>query len=108
MARRAARFPAPETRAKLAVSTAIGDGLALAEAVGARQAQGLASPAALCPVLLVRWPDGSRGTFPHVIERGKPSLIAVRTDGRRFFHQGLGDQDDVTALLAAPPPGQMP
>lgn len=107
-ARRAAQFPAPETHATLAVPTATGDGLALAEAVGARQAQGLASPAALCPVSLVRWPDGSSGTFPHIIERGKPGLIAVRADGRRFCNEGLGYHDYVTALLAATPPGQAP
>lgn len=107
-ARRTAQFPAPEHHATLAVPTATGDGLALGEAVGAVQAQGLASPGAWCPVSQVRWPDGATGTFPHIIERGKPGLIAVRADGRRFCNEGLGYHDYVTALLASTPADQPP
>ena len=72
------------------------------------QARDLASPAALCPVSEVPWPDRRRGVFPHIIERGKPGLIAVLQDGRRFCNEGLGYHDYVTALLRAVPKGAVP
>ena len=106
-ARRAAQFPAPDTHLSLAVETATGDGLRMAEAVGAAQGS-VASPGAWCPVSEVRWPDGRHAPFPHIIERGKPGLIAVLPDGRRFCNEGLGYHDVVTALLAATPPGKPP
>ncbi|HBD92046.1 MAG: FAD-binding dehydrogenase [Rhodobacteraceae bacterium GWE1_64_9] len=106
--RRAALFPRNDHHATLAAEGATGDGLALAEALGARQATALASPGAWCPVSLVRWPDGRVAPFPHIIDRGKPGLIAVRADGRRFCNEGLGYHDFVQALLAATPPGQVP
>lgn len=107
-ARRAAQFPAPATHAALAVPGASGDGLRLAELAGAVQDRSLASPGAWCPVSEVPWPDGRRGAFPHIIERGKPGIIAVRRDGRRFCNEGRGYHDYVTALLAATPAGEIP
>lgn len=105
--RRAAQFPAPDRHLSLAVETATGDGLRLAEAVGAAQGK-VASPGAWCPVSEVHWPDGRRAPFPHIIERGKPGLIAVLPNGRRFCNEGLGYHDFVTSLLAATPPGLAP
>ena len=107
-ARRAAQFPRPDHHATLAVPTASGDGLRLAEAVGAVQDRSLASPGAWCPVSRLRWPDGSTGIFPHIIERGKPGIIGVLRDGRRFCNEGLGYHDYVTALLKAVPADQPP
>lgn len=106
-ARRAAQFPHCATHRSLAVPTATGDGLRMAEAVGARQGQ-VASPGAWCPVSMVRWPDGREAPFPHIIERGKPGIIAVLSNGRRFCNEGLGYHDFVEALLAATPRGQDP
>lgn len=106
-ARRAAQFPAGATHVTLAVPGAAGDGLRLAEGLGARQAR-LASPGAWCPVSMVTWPDGRQAPFPHIIERGKPGVIAVLPDGRRFCNEGLGYHDFVTALHAATPAGQVP
>lgn len=100
-ARRAAEFPHPECHASLSVPEAGGDGLRLAEAVGGVQDRSLASPGAWCPVSEVVWPDGTRGVFPHIIERGKPGIIGVLRDGRRFCNEGLGYHDYVTALLDA-------
>lgn len=102
-ARRDTQFPAPHLHHTLAVPSATGDGLRLAEGMGARQDTGLASPAALCPVSIVPYRDGTCGTFPHIIERGKPGVIAVLADGRRFCNEGLGYHDFVTALLGASP-----
>lgn len=107
-ARRAAQFPHDDCHSSLSVPEASGDGLRLAEAVGGVQDCGLASPGAWCPVSEVPWPDGRRGVFPHIIERGKPGIIGVLANGRRFCNEGLGYHDYVTALLEAVGPQGVP
>lgn len=104
-ARRAEAYPGQELYTPLAVPSASGDGLRLGEAVGGRQAGDLAAPAAYCPVSHLRWRDGRHGVFPHIIDRGKPGVIAVLADGRRFCNEGLGYHDYVTAMQAALAPG---
>jgi succinate dehydrogenase/fumarate reductase flavoprotein subunit len=74
--------------------------------VGGRVDDTLAAPAAWCPVSLVPYPDGSVGRFPHIIERGKPGIIGVLADGRRFCNEGNGYHDYVAAMLDAIPSGQ--
>ncbi|MFM2065464.1 MAG: hypothetical protein RLZZ584_373 [Pseudomonadota bacterium] len=68
-----------------------GDGLRLGEAAGARVDTRLADAGAWAPVSLVPHKGAAAGAgevgpaaFPHLAERGKPGLIAVDTDGRRF------------------------
>lgn len=99
--RRADTFPRPDTHLALAVRSAAGDGLRLGEAAGGVQARDLAAPGAWCPVSEVTWPDGSKGAFPHIIDRGKPGVIGVLSSGRRFCNEGLGYHDYVLALLDA-------
>lgn len=99
--RRDATFPRPDQHATLAVTTATGDGLRLGETVGGRQTRALAAPGAWCPVSRVTWPDGSKGVFPHIIERGKPGVIGVLANGRRFCNEGLGYYDYVQAMFDA-------
>ncbi|WP_276716000.1 FAD-dependent oxidoreductase [Pseudooceanicola nitratireducens] len=106
LTRRDASFPRPDQHATLAVPEASGDGLRLGEAAGGYQAANLAAPGAWCPVSRVDWPDGSTGTFPHIIERGKPGVIGVLANGRRFCNEGLGYYDYVQALFDAIPEGQ--
>lgn len=89
----------------LAVPGAVGDGMSLARGAGAALGTNTRQPAALCPVSEVPWPDGRRGLFPHIIERGKPGVIGVLANGRRFCNEGLGYHDYVEALLAAVPEG---
>lgn len=105
-ARRATLFPRDGEHRTLAVPEATGDTLRLAEGVGAGVDASLASPAALCPVSRVAWPDGSAGVFPHIIDRGKPGVIGVLANGARFCNEGLGYHDYITALQAAVPEGQ--
>lgn len=106
--RRAARFPRSDTHLSLAAPAATGDGLALGESVGGVQADGLAAAGAWCPVSSVDWPDGRRGAFPHIIDRGKPGVIGVLADGRRFCNEGLGYHDYVRDMLDALPPEAEP
>ncbi len=103
--RRADTFPRDDEHRTLAVESANGAGLALAEAVGGHVRTDLARPAAFCPVSTVRWPDGRVAQFPHIIDRGKPGLIGVLSNGQRFCNEGLGYHDYVEALLRATPEG---
>lgn len=98
-------FPAAEDHRTLAVPEATGDGLRMATEVGAAFNDTAASPGAWCPVSLVRWSDGREGVFPHIIERGKPGIVGVTRDGRRFCNEGEGYHDYVTGLLRATEPG---
>ncbi|MFT3691161.1 FAD-binding protein [Paenirhodobacter sp.] len=89
--------PAPETNT--------GDGLRLAESAGGRVSEDLAHGAAYAPVSRVPRADGTEGRFPHLVERGKPGLIAVLASGRRFVNEGGPYHDYVREMIAATPPG---
>jgi succinate dehydrogenase/fumarate reductase flavoprotein subunit len=104
--RRRATFPANEEHLTVAAPSATGDGLRLGESVGGRVNGTLAAPGAWCPVSLVPHPDGSIGRFPHIIERGKPGIIGVLADGRRFCNEGEGYHDYVLAMLRATAQGK--
>lgn len=90
----------------LAPAATTGDGIRLAEEAGGVLDASGASPAAWCPVSLIRLPNGRTGTFPHIVDRGKPGLIAVMRDGRRFVNEANGYYDYVTAMIDATPPGE--
>lgn len=92
----------------LATSVSSGDGAALAETVGAEFDTTVASASAYCPVSEVPKRDGSAGLFPHIIERGKPGIIGVLRDGRRFCDEGNGYHDYVAAMLDMTPEGETP
>jgi succinate dehydrogenase/fumarate reductase flavoprotein subunit len=83
-----------------------GDGLRLGESVGAQINADMASPVAWAPVSQVPHSDGSLGHFPHIIERGKPGIIGVLSNGRRFVNEANGYYDYVKAMVAAAPPGE--
>jgi succinate dehydrogenase/fumarate reductase flavoprotein subunit len=83
-----------------------GDGLRLGESVGANVQADLASAVAWAPVSQVQHSDGSVGHFPHIIERGKPGIIGVLSNGQRFVNEANGYYDYVTAMVAAAPQGE--
>lgn len=83
-----------------------GDGLRLGESARGVVDGTLVNGAALAPVSLVPRRDGSVAHFPHLIERAKPGLIAVREDGQRFTNEADSYYDFVQGLLAATPPGR--
>ncbi len=103
---RAETVPRNAEHRTLAIAEARGDGIAMARGIGAQMRRDLARAAALCPVSVVPWPDGKFGTFPHIIERGKPGVIGVLANGKRFCNEGLGYHDYVDALLGALPEHQ--
>ena len=51
------------------------------------------------PVSIVRQRDGSKGIFPHFVDRPKPGIIAVSKLGRRFVNEANSYHDFVAALL---------
>jgi succinate dehydrogenase/fumarate reductase flavoprotein subunit len=83
-----------------------GDGLRLGETAGGQVATDGVQAAALAPVSLVPQADGSFAHFPHLVERGKPGLIAVTRRGQRFTNEADSYHDFMQALLAALPAGE--
>lgn len=83
-----------------------GDGLRLAESIGGQISDMQVDAAAYAPVSLVPRPGGNVGRFPHLVERGKPGIIAVNAAGHRFVDEGGPYHDYVTAMIAATPEGQ--
>ena len=104
--RRKALFPrTPTGHEHLALPpvAANGDGLRLGESAGGQVADDLHSPVAWAPVSRVPYKDGSAGHFPHIIERGKPGVIGVLSNGQRFVNEAGGYYDYVSAMVAAAP-----
>ena len=100
VARRTRLFPHAE-HSSPAPSGNTGDGLRLAEAMGAKLDESLPNAAAWVPVSRVPRADGGFGLFPHFIDRAKPGVIAVTEAGRRFVNEGNSYHDFIQALFAA-------
>jgi succinate dehydrogenase/fumarate reductase flavoprotein subunit len=106
IARRRELFPRTPTGHEhwaLPPKSVSGDGLRLGESVGGQLDRNLASPVAWCPVSIVRYRSGRAGLYPHIIDRGKPGVIAVLADGRRFVNEADGYHDYVSAMVKAIP-----
>lgn len=97
--RREKMFPAYQPHLTLAVPEASGDGLKMGEYVGGVVETTYPSAGAWCPVSKVNYADGTTGHFPHIIERGKPGIIGVLANGKRFCNEGLGYHDYVRSLF---------
>jgi len=78
-----------------------GDGLRLAEAVGADISDDVSSPVAMGPLTPLKKPVGNALTFPQFGGRAKPGLIAVLPDGRRFCNEALSYHVFGQALIDA-------
>lgn len=82
-------------------STNTGDGLRLAEAVGGHVDGTIPHAAAWVPTSVTRRKDGSQGVMPHFIDRAKPGVIAVTTQGKRFTNEGNSYHDFVQDMVKA-------
>ncbi|MBE2998190.1 FAD-dependent oxidoreductase [Nocardiopsis sp. HNM0947] len=100
------RTPTGEEHWSMAPASASGDGADLAGTVGGRLRTDVRSAVAWCPVSLVRYPNGAVGRFPHIVDRGKPGLIGVLANGRRFVNEADGYHDYVAAMVDAVPEGE--
>lgn len=102
VARRARLYPhhpTVESHLSCAPPGNVGDGVRMAEAVGAVFEDKVSDPAAWYPTSRAKYPDGSEGNNPHLIERGKPGVIAVTPAGRRFTNEAQNYHDFVKAML---------
>lgn len=102
-ARMAALFPHAPTGAEhwsAAPPENTGDGLRLAEAAGAAIDTAVADAGAWAPVSLVPRAGGPPAAFPHLVERGKPGLIAVDALGDRFADEAGNYHSFMRALFA--------
>jgi succinate dehydrogenase/fumarate reductase flavoprotein subunit len=83
-----------------------GDGIALGEQVGGWLSIGEGN-GFWSPVSVRRRRDDSLAVFPHlVLDRGKPGLIAVDPQGRRFVSEAVDYHRFAEAMLLASSPGQ--
>jgi len=101
--RKAALFahaPTGKEHHSAAPPTNTGDGIRLGEQAGAAMGKDTANAGAWAPVSLVPRPDGSQAAFPHLLERGKPGLIAVTTAGKRFVDEAGDYHSFMCGLLA--------
>lgn len=76
-----------------------GDGIRLGEEAGAKFDARFGQPAAWMPVSRV--PGKGGGIFPHLLDRYKPGMIAVRADGRRFTNESDSYHDVGAAMIEA-------
>lgn len=83
-----------------------GGGLRLGEQAGGHVRNDLADAGAWAPVSLPPRRDGAVGRFPHLIDRGKPGLIAVLANGNRFVNEAGPYHDFMRGLFQATPTGQ--
>jgi len=100
------RTPTGEEHWTLAPAETTGDGVSLGESAGGLLDTSLASPAAWCPVSLVPYRNGRVGTYPHIVDRGKPGLIAVLSNGKRFVNEADGYYQFTAAMIATAPAGE--
>jgi succinate dehydrogenase/fumarate reductase flavoprotein subunit len=100
--------PTGNEHASATVSSNTGDGIRMAERIGASFNGDLSDAAAWAPVSLVPQRDGALVPFAHLIDRQKPGFIAVTRRGKRFVNESDSYHDFVRGLLKAsaddPPP----
>jgi succinate dehydrogenase/fumarate reductase flavoprotein subunit len=100
---RARHFPHANAHHTVAPKGNTGDGARLAESVGGHLGASVADEAFWTPVSLLRLPDGSVDTFPHLVtERPKPGSIVVDGTGRRFVDESCNYHEFVRAMHATP------
>ena len=93
-------LPQPARPWSMAPEENSGDGIVLAEGLGARiSADKHPSGGFWSPVSVTRRRNGSTGLYPHLsLDRAKPGLIAVNSAGRRFVNEAVSYHDFVEAM----------
>lgn len=101
-------MPRPTPKFSLACETNQGEGVAVAERLGARINEvENGSGGFWTPVSITTHADGSQGLFPHLsLDRAKPGLIAVNQRGKRFVNEGDSYHDFVQAMYRDAGDGQ--
>ncbi len=82
-------------------ATNTGDSIRIAKRVGAGDPASMKQPAAWAPVSRVPTAEGRTAPWPHFGDKGKPGVIAVDWQGRRFVNEADSYHAFVAAMLAA-------
>jgi succinate dehydrogenase/fumarate reductase flavoprotein subunit len=95
-------LPEPLCEHSPLVESVTGDGVTLGQQAGGHLGTGHANNSFWAPVSIRTRTDGSTAVFPHfVLDRGKPGLIAVDREGRRFVNEATTYQRFAEAMYAA-------
>jgi succinate dehydrogenase/fumarate reductase flavoprotein subunit len=78
-----------------------GDGARMAESVGGWVDTSATNAGAWMPISKVPRPDGTWGGIIHSVNHGKPGVIAVLRNGRRFADESLSYHDLVARMIHA-------
>lgn len=78
-----------------------GDGVNMAEALGGVVDIRFKDAAAWMPVSRVDYGKGEVGVFPHLLDRYKPGIIGVLSNGRRFTNESDSYHDVGAAMMRA-------
>lgn len=78
-----------------------GDGIRMAERLGARFDDSYPNAAAWMPVSRVPLGNGQTGVFPHLVDRYKPGFIMVTKHGKRFTNEANSYHDVGEAMQRA-------
>ena len=95
-------LPEPLCEHSPLVESVTGDGVMLGQQAGGHLGTDHANNSFWAPVSIRTRADGSTAVFPHfVLDRGKPGLIAVNGEGRRFVNEATTYQRFAEAIYAA-------
>jgi succinate dehydrogenase/fumarate reductase flavoprotein subunit len=95
-------LPEPLCEHSPLVESVTGDGVTLGQKAGGHLGRDHANNSFWAPVSVRARSDGSTAVFPHfVLDRGKPGLIAVNGEGRRFVNEATTYQRFAEAMYAA-------
>ncbi len=95
-------LPEPLCEHSPLVESVTGDGVTLGQQAGGHLGTDHANNSFWAPVSIRTRADGSTAVFPHfVLDRGKPGLIAVNGEGRRFVNEATTYQRFAEAMYAA-------
>lgn len=78
-----------------------GDGIRLAEGAGGKCELNYPNASAWMPVSRVPMGNGREGVFPHLVDRYKPGVIGVLSNGRRFTNEANSYHDVGEAMIEA-------
>jgi succinate dehydrogenase/fumarate reductase flavoprotein subunit len=99
---RARHLPSTAGELSVACPSDTGDGIELAEAVGAASWFRNGDNAYWTPVSRFRRRNGEEALFPHTVtDRAKPGVIAVNRSGRRFTNEAVSYHEFVRAMFRA-------
>ena len=99
---RKAFYPKPTGPYSMSPSGNSGDGIAMAQSVGAEMGRNNSSPAFWAPVSITKRMDGTDLRYPHLVwDRAKPGLIAVNATGRRFVNESSSYHEFVLGMYRA-------